>query len=85
MQVPAPIYVRSLPGDRDEGLTDIAYSPDGGRVAALTEGSTVIFWETRSWSRESTVNLGREISDAGSLAFGPDGRVLAAVGVHGIV
>jgi WD40 repeat protein/DNA-binding SARP family transcriptional activator len=69
----------------DEGLTDIAYSPDGGRLAALTEGSTVIFWETRSWSRERTVNLGREISDAGSLAFGPDGRLLAAVGVDGIV
>ena len=67
------------------GFADVAYSPDGTRLAALAPDSTLIVWETRSWSRERTIDLGRTISYGGGLTFSPDGRLLAAVGGDGIV
>jgi WD40 repeat protein len=67
------------------GFVDARWSPDGSRVIASTVDSTLVAWDTESWSREWRVNLGREITDAGGIEFSPDGRLLGVAGIDGIV
>lgn len=66
---------KALPGARDY-IYDLAYSPDGQRVAAGCSSGLVLVWDVATgqsaWTRKE-----REL-EAMSVAFSPDGKSLAA-------
>jgi WD40 repeat protein/tRNA A-37 threonylcarbamoyl transferase component Bud32 len=57
-------------------LTQLAFSPDGTRLAAGTYDDGIIVWEIDTWRRTFALNPGQNVS---SLAFSPDGSKLATV------
>jgi WD40 repeat protein len=72
---------RVLKGHRG-GVTALAYSRDGERLATGGEAGTVKIWETRSGQDLLTLGGGDDFR-VGSLAFSPDGSRLAASGLIG--
>ena len=80
-------------GDRLQTLTtslettELGFSPDGRRLIALATGaeSIVYRWDTRSWQELRRLNVGREVPYPATMAFSPDGRLLAVTGADGIV
>ena len=59
----------------------IAFSPDGGQIAASSFYGTVKLWKTETL--QEVVTLGRFLQTGSSVAFSPDGKRLA-VGVGGL-
>lgn len=55
-------------------FTSVAFSPDGGLVAAGLWDGTVRLWETATGEQRSGQNLGRRVT---SVAFSPDGSSMA--------
>jgi WD40 repeat protein/DNA-binding SARP family transcriptional activator/class 3 adenylate cyclase/energy-coupling factor transporter ATP-binding protein EcfA2 len=74
--------VAALPG-HTATVTDLAFSPDGSRLATSSEDGTVRLWETDTG--DAVVVLHGHFGVVGSVAFSPDGRRLATVGVDGLV
>ncbi|MBE2220720.1 MAG: PQQ-binding-like beta-propeller repeat protein [Anaerolineae bacterium] len=75
--------LRTLP-PHEGGAPDVAFSPDGARLASLGNFGDVIVWETASGQpllmlQDDGMALGS------SLAFSPDGSLLAASGVTQVV
>ncbi len=77
--------LETLPPLPNTDFGDASFSPDGERLASIWGDSTVVVWDTRSWTQAWTVNLGRMPEIPSSLAFSPDGSLLAVVGSDGIV
>ena len=73
-----------VPTDPDDSLsaddlTRLAFSPDGGTLAAGTTKGTVLLWDIAAGRLEAT--LGDETFDwIRTVAFHPDGKTLAAAG-----
>jgi hypothetical protein len=66
-------------GEMNAGLMilDLAFSPDGSLLATASSSGLVVLHDWRTGRRRVLGNLPR---DAGSLAFGPDGRWVVAGG-----
>jgi WD40 repeat protein len=69
--------VRTLTGGTG-GLIDIAYSPDGSLIAAVSVDSSVGVWDARSGVQR--LMLGGRGSTLVAVAFSPDGSRLASAG-----
>jgi WD40 repeat protein len=66
---PVPILTRR-PGD-DREIESIAFSPRGGRLATLSSAGEVVVWDVAS------ARIVGEAEGGGSIAFSPDGALLA--------
>jgi WD40 repeat protein len=64
-----------LPG-REGAVFDVAFSPDGKRVASTTAGKTVILWDVASRKRLPTLEGHKD--EVSGVAFSPDGKLLAS-------
>ncbi|MFF0517344.1 AAA family ATPase [Actinomadura nitritigenes] len=65
-----------------EGLSSVAFSPDGRMVAAGSNNGTAGMWDTGTGRFIRRVKHGSAIT---SVAFSPDGRRLATAGYDGVV
>jgi WD40 repeat protein len=70
--------VVSLPGTRWLNPTDLAFSPDGQRLAATFRDGGVVVWEVSSRRVLRTVELSPKVG--GTLAFGPNDRLAVSRG-----
>jgi WD40 repeat protein len=67
------------PGQHDDFVSDIAFTPDGRRVAGVMM-STIVVWDAATGDEQAS--LDRSIgSSADRLAVSPDGRWLAVLGI----
>jgi WD40 repeat protein len=72
----------ALPG-QSATVTDLAFRPDGSRLATATEDGAVRVWDPDSG--EELVVLRGHDAVVGSVAFNPDGTRLASVAADGVV
>ena len=79
----APLYKLSV-GAPTNFVYSVAFSPDGGLIAAGSKDKQVRVWDTGDGS-EVTAPLGGFSSWVNSVAFSPDGRSLAGAASGGIV
>jgi hypothetical protein len=65
----------------ESNITDVVFSPDGSRVAAIAPDSRQIkVWEVESGKQAFTLNIAQTVTQIG---FSPDGEWLATVGSDG--
>ena len=74
---------RTLTGHTD-GINDIAYSPDGSRIATVSSDNDVKIWDAASGQEIATLTSGHA-RPVNALAFSPDGQYLATGGDDGFV
>ena len=75
--------LRTLPPHKG-GAPDVAFSPDGSRIASIGAFNEVTVWETDSG--QPLLNLQDEALEFGnSLAFSPAGELLATAGMTSVV
>ncbi len=74
--------IATLPGHTG-GINDLAFSPDGSRVASASVDGTIHIWDTSS--SEPPLTLSGHIGQLSSVAFSPDGTHLASAGADGTV
>jgi WD40 repeat protein len=71
------LLVRTLTG-HTKRVTDIAFSPDGKRLASAGDDATVRVWDSATGKEMHRLNAHRFIVQ--SVAFSPDGKWLASAG-----
>ena len=62
----------------------IAFAPDGKTVAAVSDHGKVVLWAIESGKADPEISVGKRNHPISTLAFSPDGKVLA-VGTVGSV
>ena len=80
----SPHHLGTLVPQTDVGgvFDAVAFSPDGGILAAGRNDNTVRLWDVASWREMSALE---GLYGVGSVAFSPDGAILAAGGYFGPV
>jgi WD40 repeat protein len=68
------------PADVVPTTNDIAFTPDGRRLAAVGAMSWVKIWDVASGAEQESFERGESHDHNERLAFSPDGRWLAIVG-----
>ncbi|HSP99646.1 MAG TPA: hypothetical protein VL049_20680, partial [Candidatus Dormibacteraeota bacterium] len=66
------------------GVTDVAFSPDGGTVAAAIDDGSVRVWSLLHGFETSRANLGTAMRGRVRLTLAPDGSALAALASDGV-
>lgn len=64
-------------------VTDLAFSPDGSRLATSSADGTIRLWDPRTG--EQQLALHGHSASVSAISFNPDGSQLASVGAEGIV
>ncbi len=59
---------------------DVAFSPDGQRIAGLDEFGTLMIWDTHSGENMLTVNITGDFSIGGQILWSPDSNLFAIMG-----
>ncbi|WP_179468207.1 nSTAND1 domain-containing NTPase [Mycolicibacterium vinylchloridicum] len=65
-------------------IYELAFSPDGRRLAAASSSDTIVIWDVDS-GQPVGEPLSGHLGELGSIAFSPDGRYLASGGEDGTV
>jgi WD40 repeat protein len=66
------------------GTHSVAFSPDGKRLAAGSNGQEAVkLWDTETW--QELLTLSGEGSVFHTLKFSPDGRYLLAINLYGTI
>ena len=68
------IYENTLLKGHSDGVTSIAFSPDGNILASGSNDGTIRLWEASDGSHKSTLEHG----GVTSIVFNPDGNILAS-------
>jgi WD domain, G-beta repeat len=72
-----------LPGDKEDSVGAVCFSPDGSLLATTGEGGNIVLWDTSSWQRRGAIGdcktafTEAEGTPYMSLAFSPDGAWIA--------
>jgi WD40 repeat protein len=74
--------ITSLAGQTGS-VTDIAFSPDGSRLATSSADGTIRLWDPRTGDQQ--LALHGHSASVSAISFNPDGSQLASVGAEGIV
>ena len=74
-------YPRVVLGGQKDGISSVAFSPDGVRLASASFDGTVTLWDVAKWREIATIDHSREAILA--VAFSPNGSVLATGGWGG--
>lgn len=73
-----PLRVLTWPGNAKAEITEIVFSPDGKKLAAIAKSSTQLYlWDVDTGTPVQTLSLAQPASQ---LRFSPDGDWLATVG-----
>jgi len=75
-----------LLGQHEDGVSGLAFSPDGKQVASAAGEEPVFLWDTSSVSKKSPrCRLSADHDYVDTVAFSPDGRTLATGSLGGAV
>src|SRR3954454_9249851 len=77
-----PNLLATLQG-HTEGVTSVAFSPDGKMLASGSNDETIKLWDVQAGKEHAT--LKGHTNEVTSVAFSPDGKTLASASLDGTV